>query len=122
MDTVKSCLLTVDKSGDLWEKILKTTIFRGALGSQDFTIKAHTEVILSPVYPHKSAMKTLIFILLIAFVSAAPPATKSKPRSDSDGVTVLSRSFSNDGNAYQFAFEQSDGQKREEQGEIKVRA
>lgn len=66
-------------------------------------------------------MKTFVLVLLVAIVSAAPPA-KPKPRSETDGVTVLTKSFSNDGNAYQFAFEQSDGQKREEQGEIKVRS
>lgn len=60
-------------------------------------------------------MKTFVFVLLIAAaVYAAPP----KPASGE--VSVLSKSFANDGNTYNFAFEQSDGQKREEQGEIKV--
>jgi hypothetical protein len=62
-------------------------------------------------------MKGFVFVLLIAAVSSAPPA---KPKAATDEVSVLSKSFSNDGNSYDFAFEQSDGQKREEKGEMKV--
>jgi hypothetical protein len=59
-------------------------------------------------------MKTFVLLaLIVAAAVAAPPKS-------SDDVSVLSRKFSNDGNNYEFAFEQSDGQKREEQGEIKV--
>lgn len=59
----------------------------------------------------------VIFAIVIVAVSAAPPV---KPKSQSDDVTILSRSFANDGKAYKFDFEQSDGQKRDETGEIKV--
>lgn len=61
-------------------------------------------------------MKFVIFAVFIAAASAAVP----QARSSSDDVTVLSRSFSNDGKAYNFAFEQSDGTKREEAGEVKL--
>lgn len=62
-------------------------------------------------------MKLLVVFAFLFAVSIASPA---KPRVDTGDVSVLSRSFSNDGNLYKFGFEQSDGQKREETGEVKV--
>lgn len=55
---------------------------------------------------------TVAFAFLIVVVAAAPPRT--------DDITILSRTFANDGNTYNFGFEQSDGQKRDEAGEIKI--
>lgn len=52
-------------------------------------------------------------IVLAALIVAALAA----PQKD---VTVLSRTFENDGNVYKFGFEQSDGTKRDETGEIKL--
>jgi hypothetical protein len=86
----------------------------GALGQQIFAIKARVKAIWPSVYQLEETMKTFVFISLIVAVAVAAP-----PKS-SDDVSVLSRKFSNDGNNYEFAFEQSDGQTREEQGEIKV--
>lgn len=63
----------------------------------------------------KSTMKFAVVVLALFVAVSAAPAGK-----DTSDVTVLNRSFSNDGNAYKFGFEQSDGQKREETGEIKV--
>lgn len=54
----------------------------------------------------------IILAALIVAVAAAPPS--------SGDVQVLSRSFENDGNIYKFAFEQSDGTKRDEAGEVKL--
>lgn len=56
----------------------------------------------------------LILAALVAAAAAAPPSDKY------DDITVLSRTFTNDGNNYQFGFEQSDGQKREETGEVRL--
>lgn len=66
-------------------------------------------------------MKLLVILafLVVAVAAAPPPPAKTKPR-NTDEVTVLSRSFSNDGNTYKFGFEQSDGQKRDETGEVKL--
>lgn len=58
--------------------------------------------------------------LLVVFAFLFAAAVAAPPRVDTSGVTVLSRSFSNDGNLYKFGFEQSDGQKREETGEVKL--
>jgi hypothetical protein len=60
-------------------------------------------------------MKTFVLLSFIVAVAIAAP-----PKS-SDDVSILSRSFANDGNNYEFAFEQSDGQKRDEKGEVKVK-
>lgn len=62
-------------------------------------------------------MKFAIFAVLIATALAAVPQARSNLNDD---VKVLSRSFSNDGKAYNYAFEQSDGTKREETGEVKL--
>lgn len=55
-------------------------------------------------------MKLIVFALVIVAAMAAPPA---------GDVQVLKNVFSNDVNSYTFGFEQSDGQKRDEQGEVK---
>jgi Insect cuticle protein len=56
----------------------------------------------------------VVFALLIVSALAAPP-----PASNSD-VQVLRSDFSNDPQSgYNFAFEQSDGTKRDEQGEVR---
>lgn len=57
------------------------------------------------------------FAIVLAVFIVAATAAPQKP--SSNDVTVLSRSFENDGNVYKFAFEQSDGTKRDEAGEIK---
>lgn len=57
---------------------------------------------------------TVAFALLIVAASAAV-----LPKSN-DEVQILTRSFENDGNLYKFGFEQSDGQKRDEAGEVKL--
>lgn len=59
-------------------------------------------------------MKTFVLLSLIAAVALAAP-----PKS-SDEISVLKSNFQNDGNNYEFGYEQSDGQKREEKGEVKV--
>lgn len=62
-------------------------------------------------------MKFIVaFALLIVAVAAAPPGAKV----NTDDIKIVSRSFSNDGNVYKFGFEQSDGQKRDEAGEVKL--
>lgn len=58
------------------------------------------------------------FLVLFAVLSVS--AFAAPPKVDSSDITVLSRTFSNDGNAYKFGFEQSDGQKRDETGEVKL--
>lgn len=73
---------------------------------------------ISTVYLENSTMKFIVFFALIALTFAAPPA--AKPKTNSDDVKIVSKSFSNDGKAYKFDFEQSDGQKRDETGEVKV--
>lgn len=60
------------------------------------------------------------FLVIFAFLFAVAVGSPAAPRVDTSEVTVLNRSFSNDGNLYKFGFEQSDGQKREETGEVKV--
>lgn len=60
-------------------------------------------------------MKFLVLFAVLCVSALAAP-----PKVDSSDITVLSRTFSNDGNAYKFGFEQSDGQKRDETGEIKL--
>lgn len=59
-------------------------------------------------------MKFLIVLALaFAVALAAPPKT-------TDDVTLLKSDFSSDPNSgYNFAFEQSDGQRRDETGEVK---
>lgn len=59
----------------------------------------------------------IAFAILIVAVSSAP---QHKAKVSTDDVSVLSRSSSNDGSVYKFAFEQSDGQKRDEAGEVKL--
>lgn len=58
-------------------------------------------------------MKFLI-LLALAFsaVLAAPPAK-------TDDIQLLKSDFSNDPTGYNFAFEQSDGQRRDETGEVR---
>lgn len=56
----------------------------------------------------------VVFAILIIGASAAAP------RLSTDEIKLISRNFVNDGNAYKFGFEQSDGQKRDETGENKV--
>lgn len=61
-------------------------------------------------------MKFLVaFALFVVAVAAAPGA-----KVNTDDIKVVSRTFSNDGNVYKFGFEQSDGQKRDEAGEVKL--
>jgi len=53
----------------------------------------------------------IVFALCIVAALAAPPTSD---------ITLLKSDFTNDGtNGYSFAFEQSDGHKRDEQGEVK---
>lgn len=52
----------------------------------------------------------IVFALCFAAALAAPPT---------GDVTLLKSDFVNDGNTYNFGFEQSDGQTRTEQGEVK---
>lgn len=61
-------------------------------------------------------MKFAIFAVLIASAMAAVP----QARSNLDDVKIVSRSFTNDGKAYNYAFETSDGTKHEEAGEVKL--
>lgn len=56
----------------------------------------------------------IILAALFVAASAAPP------RASTDDITILSRTFENDGNVYRFAYEQSDGSKRDETGEVKL--
>lgn len=81
-------------------------------------IKAGDMKYLPSVHLQNSTMKFAIaFAVLIIAVSAAP---QHKAKVSTDDVSVLSRSSSNDGSVYKFAFEQSDGQKRDEAGEVKL--
>jgi len=57
----------------------------------------------------------IVFALLIVAAVAAPP----KGGNPGD-VTELSRNFANNGENYKFGFELSDGQKRDEAGEVKI--
>lgn len=56
----------------------------------------------------------IVFAVLIVAASGATA------RLSTDEIKLISRNFVNDGNAYKFGFEQSDGQKRDETGEIKI--
>lgn len=53
----------------------------------------------------------IVFACLIVAALAAPPS--------SIDVQVLKNVFTNDVNSYNFGFEQSDGQTRQEQGEVR---
>lgn len=60
-------------------------------------------------------MKFLI-VLALAFAAAlAAPASQPK----TDDIQLLKSDSSNDASGYNFAFEQSDGQRREETGELR---
>lgn len=91
--------------------------FLQAAGSQSFVIKARDFRLGTSVIVQQPTMK---FLVLFAVLSVSAFAIPPKPKADSSDITVLSRSFSNDGNAYKFGFEQSDGQKRDETGEVKL--
>ena len=56
-------------------------------------------------------------IVFACLIVAASAATARLTRED---IKLISRNFVNDGNSYKFGFEQDDGQKREEAGEIKI--
>ncbi|KAG5676769.1 hypothetical protein PVAND_006578 [Polypedilum vanderplanki] len=55
-------------------------------------------------------MKHLVVLALVIVAALAAPA---------DDIEVLRSDFSNDPSGYTFAFEQSDGQKRDEKGEVR---
>lgn len=59
------------------------------------------------------------FLVVLALVIVAALAAPQKPAATSD-VQLLKSDFSNDPQSgYNFAFEQSDGQRRDETGEVK---
>lgn len=93
-----------------------TSRFNIFAGSRFLPIKAHEMLHRASVTFKQPKMKFLVVFVILctsAFASPAPPK-------DTSDVTILNRSFSNDGSVYKFGFEQSDGQKREETGEVKV--
>ncbi|KAJ2946964.1 hypothetical protein O0L34_g16312 [Tuta absoluta] len=62
-------------------------------------------------------MKLLVVLSLVAMVAAAPQAADPNPNQD---IQLLRFETDNDGlGSYNFAYEQSDGSKREEKGELK---
>ncbi|CAF4778049.1 endocuticle structural glycoprotein SgAbd-5 [Pieris rapae] len=65
-------------------------------------------------------MKLLVVLGLVVVVSAAPQAQRQVPSANPQEVQILRFDTENDGlGTYRFALEQSDGTKKEEQGELK---
>ncbi|KAJ0179917.1 hypothetical protein K1T71_004508 [Dendrolimus kikuchii] len=67
-----------------------------------------------------SKMKLLVVVYLIAVAMAAPPPSTTNSIQDSNKAKLLK--FNNDNNGlgnYKFAYEQSDGTKQEQVGEIR---
>ncbi|CAK1604165.1 unnamed protein product [Parnassius mnemosyne] len=64
-------------------------------------------------------MKLFVLLSLVAVVAAAPQAAQ-RPKQNAEEVQLLRFDSDNDGlGTYNFAFEQSDGTKKEEQGELR---
>ncbi|XP_068630303.1 endocuticle structural glycoprotein SgAbd-5-like [Battus philenor] len=64
-------------------------------------------------------MKLLVVLSLLAIAAAAPQISQ-RPNLKPDEVQILRFDSDNDGlGSYNFAFEQSDGTKKEEQGELR---
>ncbi|CAH2075262.1 unnamed protein product, partial [Iphiclides podalirius] len=65
-------------------------------------------------------MKLFVVLCLIAIASAAPQAAQLRPTPKEQEVQLVRFDSDNDGlGGYNFAFEQSDGTKKEEQGELR---
>ncbi|XP_034824810.1 endocuticle structural glycoprotein ABD-5-like isoform X1 [Maniola hyperantus] len=63
-------------------------------------------------------MKLLVILVCVAVAAAAPQAQRSGP--NPEDVQILEYDTDNDGlGTYKYAFELSDGTKKEEQGELK---
>lgn len=64
---------------------------------------------------------TLLFLTCLAVALGAPPAPKKfAPAGDQNDVAILRQHNENNGETYSFGFEQSDGIKRDETGEVRV--
>ncbi|CAH2237015.1 jg9507 [Pararge aegeria aegeria] len=65
-------------------------------------------------------MKMLVILACVALAAAAPQAQRPASVPNPDDVQLLRYEAENDGlGSYKYAFEQSDGTKKEEQGELK---